>query len=702
MNPNNSNNKSKIITKINNTSSKPVKKMILWTRITNSKSTSPHMKQDTNPNISKIKLIKSNYSGQKLKNNSLSKEKSTTSPSSKTKDISNLENNKNYLNNSKITTNQILNSEMTSFQSNSNEENKSSSKLGDSNSKKSDKKPQLFNNIKFKKYININYSLNNNNVNINSSEYHINNTYKYFQSSNGINLRKKNHNKIKNKNNFISDNTNIIINPSKNSLPKKKISKEKIQKNKNILKKSLHINPTPMGNPISPRAKKLLNGPLNSLNKLTSESFNEKKIWNKNAKNSFSERNNEDDLEKIKSLENENKNLKKENAELNKKNKELKILVNKLENEILEIKSVIKDNLNLFLQPEKDFMNKSYKDIIEQIEKEKLNISKIINNHQKTNSSNEKQLKTKEDSNINEPSLIKDRRNDYRIFKKNFFEFFNQVNTSNTLMNGYPTGSDPLKNILNTFCCFMDNVMNKLEEKYIKLDKKENELHNIYINNFSEVCLINIYYQFIIEQLFIVSFYERQHSYYCFSILDYILSSPFMIIKNNNYMKEHTKNINNLIEVYKKINEEYINKFSEQTFFYLDNYIKLFNIIINNRIYLNNNIKLDTDIFIKNTNILFNKDEQKQKVYLDMINDLLEKIKKNNFDLNTERLFEKKIGAKNKVNLIKLNGDNCDLISSLSNTSSKIIDNYSEKPSFYGYLKSEECPPDMSFEDEDM
>ena len=110
MNPNNSNNKSKIITKINNTSSKPVKKMILWTRITNSKSTSPHMKQDTNPNISKIKLIKSNYSGQKLKNNSLSKEKSTTSPSSKTKDISNLENNKNYLNNSKITTNQILNS----------------------------------------------------------------------------------------------------------------------------------------------------------------------------------------------------------------------------------------------------------------------------------------------------------------------------------------------------------------------------------------------------------------------------------------------------------------------------------------------------------------------------------------------------------------------------------------------------------------
>ena len=702
MNPTNSNNKSKNNSKINNTSSKPVKKMILWTRITNSKSTSPHMKQDTNPNIPKTKLVKTNYSGQKLKNNSISKEKSTTSPSSKAKDISNVENNKNYLNNSKITTNQILNSQMTSFQSNSNEENKSSSKFGDSNSKKSEKKPEFYNNIKFKRYINMNHSLNNNNFNINSSEYHINNTYKYFQSSNGINLRKKNQNKIKNKINLITDNTKVIINPSKNSFPKKKISKEKAQKNKNILKKSLYIYPTPMGNPISPRAKKLLNGPLNSLNQLTSDCLKEKKILNKIMKNSFSERDCDDNLEKIKSLEKENRNLKKENNELNKKNKELKILVNKLENEILEIKSVIKDNLNLFLQPEKDFLDKSYKDIIEQIEKEKINISKIINNQQKENSNNEKQSKAKEDTNINDQNLIKDRRNDYRIFKKNFFEFFNQVNTTNTLLNGYPTGSDPLKNILNTFCCFMDNIMNKLEEKYIKLDKKENEANNTYINNFSEICLINIYYQFIIEQLFIVSFFERQHSYYCFSILDYILSSPFMIIKNNNYMKEHTKNINNLMEVYKKINEEYINKFTEQTFFYLDNYIKLFNIIINNKIYLNNYIKLDTDVFIKNTNVLFDKDVQKQKVYLDMINDLLENIKKNNIDLNTERLFEKKIGAKNKINLIKLNGENCDLISSLSNTSSKIIDNYSEKPSFYGYLKSEECPPDMSFEDEDM
>ena len=699
----NSLNKIKNNSKINNTSSKPVKKMILWTRLTNSKSTSPHSKQNTNTNFPKNKLIKKNYSRKKLKNNS--KEKSTSSPSSKTKEVSNFISNMNYLSNSRKTGNKVLNTQVLSFQSNSNEENKRNSKFGDSNSKKSEKKSHFVNIIKFKKYIDMNYSLNNNNINninINSSEYHINNTYKYFQSSNGINLRKKNQNKIKNKTNFIADKS-IVLNPSKKSINKKKVSKEKPQKKNNISKKNLYISPSLIGNPISPREKKGLTG---SLNQLTADNINEKKEWNKIRENSFSDRNNVHDSEKIKILEKENKNLKKENNELNKKIKEMNILMNKLEIEILELKSVIKDNLNLVLQPENDFMNKSYKEFIEQIEKQKINISKIINIQQKTHSNKEKESKLNEDNynNINnsEQILLKDRRNDYRIFKKNFFEFYNQVNTSNTSLNGFPSGNDSLKNILNSFCCFMDNIMNKLEEGYIKLDKKENDKNNIYINNLSEVCLINIYYKYVIIQLFLVSFFERQQSYYCLSILDYILSSPFMIIKNNNYIKEQTKNINILIEVYKNINEEYINKFTEQTFFYLDNYIKLFNIIINNKIYLNNNINLEKDIFKQNTNILFDKNDKKQKIYIDMINNLIEKIKKNNIDLNPEKLFEKKMRTKNRINLIKLSGENYDKLSNLSNASSRIIDNYSEKPSFYGFLKSEDCPPDMSFEDEDI
>ena len=709
MNANNTNNnnilKIKSNSKINSTSSKPIKKMVLWIHKQNSKSSSPHSKQVINSNLQIKKLIKSNDSGKKLKDNS--KEKKTSSPSIKTKDITNLTKNRNYLDNSKINTNKILNSQVASFQSNSNEENKSNSKFGDSSSKKDEKKPRFFNNIKYRKYINMNFSLNNNNdnVNINSSEYHINNTFKYFQASNGINLKKKNKNNNKP---FTTDN-NIFINPSKKSITKKKISKEKPQKKSTISKKNLYISPSPVGHTQNQRSKKILSG---SINQLITENLNEKKYIHKIQKNSFSERLNNNssksiDFEKMKNLEKENENLKKENENLIKINKELKILTNKLENEIMEIKSVLADNLKLFLQPSNDMINKSYKELHEYIEKEKSNISKVLdlqNKNYNKGENEESKLKeeNKDDKNINEKNILKDRRNNYRFFKKNFFEFFNQINTSNTLLNGYPSGNDPLKNILNSFCCYMDNIMNKLEEKFIKINVKNNDNYDAYINNFSEVSLINIYYQFVIMQLFLVSFFERQHCYYCFSILDYIFSSPFMIIKNNNYIKEYIKKIDNIIEIYKKVNEEYINKFTEQTFFYIDNYIKLFNIIINNKIYLNNNIQLDKNVFDKNTNILFDKDTKKQSIYLDMINELLEKIKKINSEFNSEKLFEQKLKSKNKINLIKLSGDNYDMISSVSNASSKIIENYSEKPSFYGFLKNDNCPPEMSFGDEDI
>ena len=42
-----------------------------------------------------------------------------------------------------------------------------------------------------------------------------------------------------------------------------------------------------------------------------------------------------------------------------------------------------------------------------------------------------------------------------------------------------------------------------------------------------------------------------------------------MIIKNNNIIKDFNKRITNTIELYKKINEEYINRFTEQNIFYL-------------------------------------------------------------------------------------------------------------------------------------
>ena len=728
--------------KINNTSTKPIKKMVLWTRVNNSKSTSPHIKE--NSNSQKRKIPKTSKSGKKEKEflNVCKNEKKILSPSIKSKDISNISIKRNNINCTRIkTTNKLLNSQGgASFQSNSNDEDKFN--YNSLSNKKLEKESNYINNIKYKKNMNINYSPNADNANnINSSEFHINNTFKYFQSTNEINLKRK-----VNRANCITDN-NIFLRDSKKSNSKKKISLDKDLKKYNNSKKKLSPNHI-YNHKIPSNSNKLsnsinINNNINSLNNNTRISytiFNQcKRNVNSNPtsqqlkKNTYNEvlDSNSDNNKKIeinnnykyksntshenlKKLEIENKKLKKENNDLIQNNKELKILVNRLENEILEIKSVIKENLNQFLQPQNDLVNKNYKQIMEQIEKQKETLTKILN-YKKSSFTIEQLEKTKDEGINNQKNILKDQRNNYRLFKKNFFEFLNHVNISNSNVNGYSGDNDPLKNTLNSFCFFMDNIINKLEEKFINLDKKENEnednnnnnenniSNNNYINNYAEICLINLYYEYIIMQLFIVSFFERQHCYYCYSILDYILISPFMIIKNNNIIKDFNKRINNTIELYKKINEEYINRFTEQNIFYLDNYIKLFNLVISNKISLGRNIKIDNNVYEKNTNILFNNDKKMQNIYFEMINNLLEKIKKNGEEIqNVEKLYDCKNKGKNKINMIKLTGDNLERISNASNCSSRIIDNYSEKPSFYGFLRNDECPPDMSFGDDDI
>ena len=211
MNSNNNN--------INNTSSKPIKKMVLWTRINNCKSTSPHLKE--NSISQKKKIPKTCKSGKKENEhiNLCQNEKKVLSPHIKSKDISNFGNNKNYLNYTRITTNKLLNSQCGSSQSNSNEDDKNISK-NESSNKKTERDTNYINNIKYKKNMNIYYSPNatSNTTNINSNEFHINNTYKYFQPTNEIIIKKK-----ENKTNYITNN-NIIINQYKNSVSKKKIS----------------------------------------------------------------------------------------------------------------------------------------------------------------------------------------------------------------------------------------------------------------------------------------------------------------------------------------------------------------------------------------------------------------------------------------------------------------------------------------------
>ena len=86
-----------------------------------------------------------------------------------------------------------------------------------------------------------------------------------------------------------------------------------------------------------------------------------------------------------------------------------------------------------------------------------------------------------------------------------------------------------------------------------------------------------------------------------------------------------------------------------------------------------------------------------------MINKLLEKIQNNQVNQSNEKIFDQnKNKGKNKINTIKLTGENLERISNSSNCSSRIIDNYSEKPSFYGFLRSDDMPPDMSLGDDDI
>ncbi len=113
---------------INSTSSKPIKKMVLWTRINNSKSTSPHLKDNSNAQKVKLKTIKSNKK-EKEHISVCQKEKKICSPFLKSKDISNYSNNRNYLNYARITTNKLVNSQPGSFQSNTNDEEKNKLKI---------------------------------------------------------------------------------------------------------------------------------------------------------------------------------------------------------------------------------------------------------------------------------------------------------------------------------------------------------------------------------------------------------------------------------------------------------------------------------------------------------------------------------------------------------------------------------------------
>ena len=728
--------------------SKPIKKMVLWTRTANSKSSSPYKKDKSKYIIeNKHKIIDVNNS--KIENESEINNVSVSDNNSPQKST-NMSQKQKKNNCSRISSNEkrinSSNSAKSNFDKNYKIKIKTHNLLSNCGEKgkyiKTCIEKNTFNNI------NANYNITdaslNNNI-INNSEYHTTGTFKYFQSSNGLNLKKtkQKHNK-KTQKKYIENKFSLDKKYKNNAsqqriTPKNKVHLHKISPNYNKIcnssnngSRSNGINSENKDKKISIKSLKgIQNTQNNTKNKYINDIINE----NDDSNELMTLKNSSDVGENINNLKEENVLLRQENKKLIKENKELKRTLSNLENEVIELKIVLKDNMNFFIKPQDDLIKKIYGNFFEEIEKFKNDSKSILNYNTKiftfedNDNGNTKNLNEIKDNIKKEKELINNNRNNFNFFKKSFFEYFNHVCTTNDNINGNSkANNDPLKIILNSFCCFMDNIVNKIENLFSNLDKiktKTNTSQNLngcnlineeYIcnfkNNYCEICFLNLYYEYIIMLMFIVSFFERQHSSYCYSIIDYIMESPFLILKNNEYIKKYTNKINAIFDCYKIINEEYINQFTKQNIFYLDQYIKLFSEIIFNVTNSNESVSINNESFLKNTNILFDNEKKTQEIYLAKVNELMELInkgnkkkeKERNVDINNPDIILLKHltnNNRNKINTIKLPGSNMERMSNISNNSSKVIENYSDRPSFIGFIGSDDVPPDMSFDEDE-
>ena len=730
--------------------SKPIKKMVLWTRTTNSKSFSPHDKDKSKHN-NQIKNKLGNINNCKNQNeNEINN--ASISENSPQKNI-NFSQKQNKNNSSRVSSNDrninSSNSAKSNFDKNYKIKIKKHNLLNPCNDKgnyiktsteNKNEKNTLINNI------NANYNITDtslgNNV-INNSEYHTTGTFKYFQSSNGLNLKKTKQKNNKKKQKKSGENKLSLEKKYKNNVSQQKITPKnkphlhKISPNNNKICNSSNNGSRNNFNNDENKDKKtaikslkgMQNIQINKNNKIINDIISEDDDSNEVA----TLKNNYDVNGNINNLKEENELLKQENQKLITENKELKRSLTNLENEITELKIVLKDNLNYFIKPQDSLIKKIYKKFFDEIEKFKNDSKSILNYNTKIftfeddeNDDTKRANEIKE--NIKkEKELINDKRNNFNHFKKNFFEYFNHICTTNINVSGNSkTNNDPLKIILNSFCSFMDNIVNRIDNIFTSIDKiktKNNTIKNLkdfnsineeylcnFKNNYCEICFLNLYYEYIIMQMFIVSFFERQNSSYCYSIIDYIMESPFLILKNNKYIKEYSNKIAKIFDCYKIINEEYINQFTKQNIFYLDQYIKLFTELIFNINRSNESISVSNDSFLKNTNVLFDNEKKTQEVYLSKINQLMELINKGNKNkekkcninmANPDIIVIDNLKNKSKINTIKLPGNNMERMSNISNSSSKVIENYSEKPSFIGFIGNDDVPPDMSFDEDE-
>ena len=336
-------------------------------------------------------------------------------------------------------------------------------------------------------------------------------------------------------------------------------------------------------------------------------------------------------------------NLKEENKKLKNENEKLKNTLNQIKNDL--------NNLNEYISIHPNEM------LIEQNNK-LIDENKKLNNNFKNfcdkinfiyNQLNSIEIKVytfDDDVNLNQ-SKISEVFNDNNFFnfKKEFNIFLNDISKENK------NYSECLKSTLNSFNFFMDKIIVNFDNiltSYFNNNNKE------IFKKFLENCILNLYYEKIIFELFNFVYYDNKKIIFYQNLCEMLINLGLNLNDNKNF-----NDVKNLINNFDKTYINFIDNFTKENYHKLEQYISMLKSIIKN--FTSNNNNLDNN---NNTTIIDNNSEFNENID--------GKINKIPFINNNTKLNKKKTEF-----------SNCSSIN---------------KDSFYGYIQNE---PTINFEEED-
>ena len=331
----------------------------------------------------------------------------------------------------------------------------------------------------------------------------------------------------------------------------------------------------------------------------------------------------------INSLTEENKKLKKENEFLKETINKIKDLVNSIEGLLISKQNEILYNENQkFIEINKELSE----NIGASIEKFSNLHTKLLNIENK--------VYTFDDSNCDNSQLSEiesENKKNFQVFRTKFSDYFYDISNMPqkyfSKFNLSLAHIDSLKSCLNSFCCFMDEIVD------VVLSNIEDK--NRFIKNYLEMSFINVYYEKIIFEMFNHSLYENKR----------------MVL--NTFLIEHLITLNKEVA---KINDKINNDiYSEE----LD--------CIQNKL---NSFDQNIDDYVNS----LSKDQQKQ---LEKFGKILHLCSQSKEEIGLSQNKSKKNISLNSIKTSENNNN----IKNLQNSTS----NYN-KNSFYGYIKNEESP----------